>query len=903
MAYSLPTLDSPEDEKEFSVSHIRLPSPPQLTNVFNTSGYEHLDLGNNGDDDSIQEGANSPQDTINSLGIFPDQKARAVRVRRVSGVDKSPDVTSASEVASPDSGRGLLDSPASSSGRSPGGSPWAGNRSTSIFQRLMSKNGNDEKASLRENARPFSYSPAPNTPMGILNNSPSTDAEPGQEYSDTETFNKRFGAPPTYCRAKTDIWKKSKDLLMIVTAVYSLVMGSILFAISIRQPPVSAIGLVGGVKASTAGSFVSLVGKTVEITFAAAFVFCLGQALSRRSVSRMTKGVTLSEMNMKDWINSPGTIALQYKSTWFSIRSLLGLLTFVATLGVLFYTTAINTMVVPKLKKMPIESTTLKGEVYTSYGNMPYGMTKCPILFGKNDPDGKDGWGCTSIEFCGQSYTDLLGFMQRWLDFKKLAVSQPLAQRPTPSSLLNGNKTMETSWIETEHRNVTTNFHKYGRIIDNVTMAMPHPGVFSAAELPRNNMPRVQDGFVGEVAINASVVSPTVNVMCVNLKKEEIAPLVYMSWPNSRKDHSKVKGYVVPADGWLADYPPWGEVGKKGNVPNKTVVDDIFKWGPKYGRTPPILSTFPPAMNMVSNMSVKGSGGVYILIKSLDIEDYTLCEARSWLSDVCSTQILISGTHGASLKAICEDPDDKTAYNRIYPTSKGPATPELGWTDVAANWSTSMDVNGGLRVNNGSNARILSQLILKEPKIDSYFPTIAEALSAYLASTVVMSAIDSPFHHGWDYPTKMLDAAATQEFKVRQQTTQYAAGHTETWQQVWYIILSIVPALSLFCLLYMLLNGGVITDFTEPKTLFTLALNSPPSAQIHGSCGSGPEGRDLVVPWRVSYEPELHHYFFEEANNKPWRGKYSRQELHIPGPGEDYIGANYNRLSASRLKL
>ncbi|KAG8414411.1 hypothetical protein J3459_014752 [Metarhizium acridum] len=131
--------------------------------------------------------------------------------------------------------------------------------------------------------------------------------------------------------------------------------------------------------------------------------------------------------------------------------------------------------------------------------------------------------------------------MQRWLDFKKLAVSQPLAQRPTPSSLLNGNKTMETSWIETEHRNVTTNFHKYGRIIDNVTMAMPHPGVFSAAELPRNNMPRVQDGFVGEVAINASVVSPTVNVMCVNLKKEEIAPLVYMSWPNSRKDHSKVK--------------------------------------------------------------------------------------------------------------------------------------------------------------------------------------------------------------------------------------------------------------------------------------------------------------------------------------------------------------------------
>lgn len=376
---------------------------------------------------------------------------------------------------------------------------------------------------------------------------------------------------------------------MILLALYSLVMGSILFAISIRQPAVSAIGLVGGPWISTAISAVSFVGKTVEISFAVAFVFCLGQALSRRSVSRMTKGVTLSEMDMKSWINSPGTMAFQYKSTWFSIRSLLGFLTLVATLGVLFYTTAISTMVLPKLKRMPVQSRTLKGEVYTSYGNMPYGMTKCPILYGKNDPDGKDGWGCTSIEFCGQSYTDLLGFMQRWLDFKKLA--RPLAKRPTPSSLLNGNKTMETAWIETQHRNVTTNFERYGRIIDNVTMAMPHPGVFSAAELQRNQMPRLQDGFVGDVAINASVVSPTVNVMCVNMKKEEIAPLVYMSWPNSKKDYKLVKGYVVPADGFRADYPPWGEAGKKDNVPNKTVVDDLFKWGPKYGRTPPILST------------------------------------------------------------------------------------------------------------------------------------------------------------------------------------------------------------------------------------------------------------------------------------------------------------------------
>lgn len=191
MAYSRPPLDSPEQDEEFNISPIRLPNPPQATNVFSTSGYEHLDLGN-GDDDSIHEEASSPSNTINSLGIFPDQRARAVRVRRVSGVDKSPDVTSSSEAASPDSGKGLLDSPASSNSRSPGGSPWAGHRSTSMFERLMSKKVNEETASLRQNASPFAYSPAPNTPLGILHKSPSTDMESGKEDYDTEAFNKRF---------------------------------------------------------------------------------------------------------------------------------------------------------------------------------------------------------------------------------------------------------------------------------------------------------------------------------------------------------------------------------------------------------------------------------------------------------------------------------------------------------------------------------------------------------------------------------------------------------------------------------------------------------------------------------------------------------------------------------------
>lgn len=42
---------------------------------------------------------------------------------------------------------------------------------------------------------------------------------------------------------------------------------------------------------------------------------------------------------------------------------------------------------------------------------------------------------------------------------------------------------------------------------------------------------------------------------------------------------------MAGADDWYIDVP----VAQKGEWLNRTVVDDIFRWGPDYGRVPPVF--------------------------------------------------------------------------------------------------------------------------------------------------------------------------------------------------------------------------------------------------------------------------------------------------------------------------
>jgi hypothetical protein len=74
-------------------------------------------------------------------------------------------------------------------------------------------------------------------------------------------------------------------------------------------------------------------------------------------------------------------------------------------------------------------------------------------------------------------------------------------------------------------------------------------------------------------------------------------------------------------------------------------------------------------------------------------------------------------------------------------------------------------------------------------------------------------------------------------------------------------------AISLICLAFIIfeIRGKHITDFREPQNLFTLAINSPPTAEMEAACGSGPEGDQLGKNWHVDMQKD-EHYFIRFKN-------------------------------------
>jgi len=171
-----------------------------------------------------------------------------------------------------------------------------------------------------------------------------------------------------------------------------------------------------------------------------------------------------------------------------------------------------------------------------------------------------------------------------------------LEDRPTGKHNLFDNTTMDSSWIETEYSDVRASFRDHERVINNVTLAMPHPGVYAAATNPINGILQPNELLgQGQYKLEAAVVSPVVNVLCVNMNRDELSPIVYTEWPNATKTQgTEIPGQTIGIPSiWNDDVPPpspkeWY---------NSTVVDDIFRWGEQYNRRPPI---FP----MVSDLAL-----------------------------------------------------------------------------------------------------------------------------------------------------------------------------------------------------------------------------------------------------------------------------------------------------------
>lgn len=266
---------------------------------------------------------------------------------------------------------------------------------------------------------------------------------------------------------------------MIILSLYSTVFSCLYLVIAIRAPRYGKlIGSDGTLTSANASLLTAFFAKTIEITFATAFVSFLGQVLWRRaSTGSKRTGVTLADIDMRSWVTQPGTMFTHSDALRHSIISRLGILTLLAAVMSLLYTTASEALVQPHLKFGNWENKSLQGLVIASWGNSQYLAKKCASP--TKDGDAEEGpTTCTQIQYAAQGFHNFQRYLSDWQErVQNGNGTTVLADRPQAFALLSENTTVTGKWIET--RNEMTLLH--GRVVNNITMAMPHAAVTSAA--------------------------------------------------------------------------------------------------------------------------------------------------------------------------------------------------------------------------------------------------------------------------------------------------------------------------------------------------------------------------------------------------------------------------------------
>ncbi|KAH0366105.1 hypothetical protein KCU65_g5582, partial [Aureobasidium melanogenum] len=454
---------------------------------------------------------------------------------------------------------------------------------------------------------------------------------------------------------------------------------------------------------------------------------------------------------------------------------------------------------------------------------------------------------CVDIRYSYQGNLDLQNYLSQWESISRNGEGGfDLLGRPSPATLFHNNNTrVVSSWIEV--LNTTT---VSGRVVNNVTLAVPHIGVISAARNLINGILQLEDlDGQANYSLKAQVHSPVVNVLCVNMNKDELAPIVYTEWSNNTLNTT-----LWPTGSQLAWYQPGNQ--PNGTYLNKTVVDDLFGWGEKYKTSPPVFPKLPVAYDTVLNHTgAYGRRAIYLLGRSptQDEEDgYSLCSLKSYKTTLCSTPYNSSAS-GDSIESICQD----SQRSPSLPDGYGVGKPNPNWPYSAAQWADDLELNDGLIDGEASMARLLTQLALTTPELTRSQPSLAEALAVLASGMTLMATEDTQFMDGWNYSSNILDPGQYQFMNATLLAKEYTSGDGRLpATNAFYAVLAATFLLDLFCLGYFVLQNGLITDFTEPFNLFALAINSPPSAMMAGSSSTGPSKDQIREKWFIEAEGE-----------------------------------------------
>lgn len=555
------------------------------------------------------------------------------------------------------------------------------------------------------------------------------------------------------------------------------------------------------------------------------------------------------------------------------------------------------TIVTPVLKFGPWERQTIWGIIKTSFANPFYIADNCqsPILVSHVDDTEYSaenvGTTCLSISYAARAFYNYQQYLTYWAEMTGTGNgTTDQRYRPQGFALFNENTTVNASWIEII--DTKENSKKFNRIINNVTLAMPHSGIFQAARDRRSNLmqPEELDG-IGAYSIRGALPSPYVNVLCANMNATELVPLIYANQSNVTLNFTRDLPTQFTYD---FNYSGFANL--------KTPVDDVFEFDAK--NRPPIFYKFPIPFNTILNNTgtwpqpyiyLIGQGGPDETASVPNGDGYFVCRLKAGLTTNCSTYYTAMGS-GGTMAAHCEDVDEPMTYIKFNQSRQ--ETTSSDWYNVATSAMDSMSLGTGVTDGNAANSRMLTQFLLKDMSgLNPALPSPAEALAVLMGSSLLMSAEDSPFVEFWvsslsshfylpttylplvsldkmqltkcnlteqNYSETILKPGAYQSFPSLIQAQQYASGGTQSYQRIFYIPLFFIFVTNVFVLIYFIFNKGLVTDFSEPPNLFSIAVNSPPSELMGGSCGGGPIKEQYKVKWRVDREGE--HLFMAGEN-------------------------------------
>ncbi|KAJ4368480.1 hypothetical protein N0V83_006837 [Neocucurbitaria cava] len=550
-------------------------------------------------------------------------------------------------------------------------------------------------------------------------------------------------------------------------------------------------------------------------------------------------------------------------SVRYAAFSLLGSLSIVAAILTLLYTTAAgalgkgsnpdcnsrctnDSIVQPQLRLAPRQQMNFGAEVHTDFANVSVAEQVCDDEWLNVNDAEFGGSTCLQVKWAYLCGANFVNYMSTWSEKEQTdnpSSSTNLDDHPPVFATLDNNITVTTAWVDVH--DVKTESDQDGRIVNNITIAVPHRGVPDAARSNKNVLQLDDLSNAGFYTIDANVASPAINALCVNANTSDLEPIIYASWPNARKfDNISDINRFWPIESFQDSNT---------NMNNHTTLDSVFGWQDEdkdRDHARPVFLKFPLGGNTIANHSstAPGRAEVYLLSKHPEnqTDDYFICSLKTGITNSCVTRYNASSS-GQTLEAICGDRVQLDSTRDV----DFKVTPE--WRDIGFHLLNALSLNNGVFDGAASTARIFTQLQLTRRELSAKLPSPAEAFLSMATCTVLDLTRNFPFQPFSDNDQPGIDKAELQSFNASVRVAQYISGSDNRFQRIFLAVLVLTFAINLFILIYLgiVLRIRLITDLCEPIVLFLLGYHSDTAHLFRGLPQEGPHPNDYAVPWIV----------------------------------------------------